>query len=299
MELLESMRLFVRIVERRSFTAAANDVGIPRATATNAVKALEKRLGVRLLQRTTRHVAPTSEGETYAQRCKTFLSDLEAMEDEFTTSEVRGHLRIDVHGNMFRQLLLPRLKEFTSRHPKLTLHIGDGDRLVDLVREGVDCVVRAGEQSDSGLIVRRLAMMEEITVASPSYLADHGFPSEIADLHMQGHKMIGFVSSRTGAALPLEFTEAGETRLVTLPSSLTVTSSDTGAALARAGYGLTQAPKFRFENDLAEGVLVEVLPRNPPTSTPISVLYPSQRYVSRRLRVFIEWLVHVFEDRLR
>lgn len=297
MDLLQSMRLFVRIVERGSFSEAANDIGIPRATATNAIKALERRLGVRLLQRTTRHVAPTSEGETYAQRCRAFLSDLEAMEDEFTTSAVRGHLRIDVHGNLFRQLLLPRFGEFTAQHPELTLHIGDGDRLVDLVREGVDCVVRAGEQSDSGMIGRRLALMEEVTVASPSYLAAHGVPLIIDDLERQGHKMIGFVSSRTGLALPLEFTEAGATRLITLSSPLTVTSSDTSAALVREGYGLTQAPRFRFEDDLASGALVEVLPQNPPTPTPLSVLYPSQRYVSRRLRVFIDWLVQVFDDR--
>ncbi|QOG07390.1 LysR family transcriptional regulator [Aureimonas sp. OT7] len=296
MDLLQSMRLFVRIVERGSFSEAANDIGIPRATATNAIKALERRLGVRLLQRTTRHVAPTSEGETYAQRCRAFLSDLEAMEDEFTTSAVRGHLRIDVHGNLFRQLLLPRFGEFTAQHPELTLHIGDGDRLVDLVREGVDCVVRAGEQSDSGMIGRRLALMEEVTVASPSYLAAHGVPLIIDDLERQGHKMIGFVSSRTGLTLPLEFTEAGATRLITLSSPLTVTSSDTSAALVREGYGLTQAPRFRFEDDLASGALIEVLPQNPPTPTPLSVLYPSQRYVSRRLRVFIDWLVQVFDD---
>lgn len=297
MDLLDSMRLFVRIVERGSFSAAASDIGIPRATATNTVKALEARLGVRLLQRTTRHVSATSEGEVYGQKCRAFLADLEAMEDEFTTSSVRGHLRIDVHGNLFRQLLLPQFAEFTARHPELTLHIGDGDRLVDLVREGVDCVVRAGEQTDSGMIVRRLVLLEEVTVASPDYLARHGVPRCIEDLAEQGHKMIGFVSSRTGATLPLEFTEAGSVRYVTLPSPLTIASSDTSAALARAGYGLTQAPRFRFEQDLASGTLVEVLPKHPPTPTPISVLYPSQRHVSRRLRVFIDWLIEVFEER--
>lgn len=296
MDQLDSMRLFVRIVERGSFTLAANDLGIPRATATNAIKALEKRLGTRLLHRTTRHVAPTLDGEAYHQRCRAFLADLEAMEDEFTTSSPRGLLRIDVHGNLFRQLLLPRLTEFTARYPELTLHIGDGDRLVDLVREGVDCVVRAGEPENSGMIVRNLARLEEITVASPEYLAKNGIPHSLEDLHAQGHKMIGFVSSRTGSTLPLEFTEAGTIRNIMLPSSLTVTSSDTSAALARAGFGLTQAPWFRFAEDLASGTLVEILPDNRPTPTSISALYPSHRHVSRRLRVFINWLVEVFSD---
>jgi len=290
------MHLFVRIVERGSFSAAASDIGIPRATATNSIKALERRLGVRLLQRTTRHVAPTSDGETYVQKCRIFLSDLEAMEDEFATASVRGHLRIDVNGNLFRQVLLPRFDEFTAQHPELTLHIGDGDRLVDLVREGVDCVVRAGEVSDSGMVIRRLALMPEVTVASSAYVARHGMPGSIDDLHAQAHRMIGFVSSRTGAAMPLEFRDGEGTTLVTLPSTITVTSSDMSAALVRAGYGVTQAPRFRFEDDLASGVLVEILPLNPPTGTPLSVLYPSRRHMTRRLRVFIDWLVHVFED---
>jgi DNA-binding transcriptional LysR family regulator len=297
MDLLDSMRLIVRIAERGSFSVAASDIGIPRATATNAIKALEQRLGVRLLHRTTRHVSLTIEGEAYTQRCRSFLADLEAMEDEFTTTSVRGHLRIDVHGNLFRKLILPRLAEFTDRHPGLTLHIGDGDRLVDLVREGVDCVVRAGEPSDSGMIARRLTLLEEVTVASPAYLEKYGVPLTLDDLQAQGHRMIGFVSSRTGAIMPLEFTQDGEVRHVVLPSPLTITSSDTGAALARAGYGLTQTPRFRFEQDLASGTMVEILQDHPPTPTPISVLYPSQRHVSRRLRFFIDWLVQTFEAR--
>jgi len=296
MDLLDSMRLFTRIVERGSFAAAADDVGIPRATATNTIKALERRLGVVLLHRTTRHVAATVDGDAYYHKCCAFIRDLEAMEDEFSTSSPKGHLRIDVHGNFFRQLLLPRFPEFRARYPDLTLHIGDGDRLVDLVREGVDCVVRAGEPDDSGLITRRLALLEEVTVASPDYLIRQGTPRRIEDLHAQAHLMIGFVSSRTGTALPLEFTEAGIVRHITLPSPLTVTSSDTSAALARAGFGIAQAPRFRYAEDLAAGSLMEILPNNPPTPTPISVFYPSQRHVSRRLRVFINWLVAVFDD---
>jgi DNA-binding transcriptional LysR family regulator len=294
MDQLDSMRLFVRIVARGSFTLAASDIGVPRATATNAIKALERRLGVSLLQRTTRHVSPTLDGEAYHQRCRSLLNDLDAMEDEFVTSEPKGHLRIDVHGNMFRRVLLPHFPDFMARYPGLTVHIGDGDRLVDLVRENVDCVVRAGESADSGMIARRLTMMEEVTVASPAYLEKYGMPKTLEDLVTQQHKMIGFVSSRTRNTLPLEFTEGGEIRNVLLPSPITVTSSDTSSALAKAGFGLAQAPRVGYARDLASGALIEVLPNNRPTPTPVSVLYPSQRNVSRRLRVFINWLVEVF-----
>ncbi len=290
------MRLFVRIVERGSFTLAASDEGVPRSTATNAIKALETRLGARLLQRTTRHVAPTLEGEAYHDRSRAILAEIDALEDEFTTRAPRGHLRIDVHGNFFRQLLLPHFPAFTTRYPDVTLHIGDGDRLVDLVREGVDCAVRAGEPDDSGMAMRRLGSVEEVTVASSGYLERYGTPATLADLGRQGHRMIGFISSRTGAALPLEFCEGGAPRHLTLPASLTVTSSDTSAALARAGYGLAQAPRYRFADDLASGTLVEVLPDNPPTPTPISVLYPSNRHVPQRLRAFINWLVTTFDQ---
>jgi DNA-binding transcriptional LysR family regulator len=294
MDQLDSMRLFVRIVARGSFTLAASDLGIPRATATNAIKALEKRLGTTLLQRTTRHVSPTLDGEAYHQRCRSLLSDLDAMEDEFVTTAPKGHLRIDVHGNMFRRTLLPQFPDFMARYPDLTFHIGDGDRLVDLMRENIDCVVRAGESADSGMVMRRLAMMEEITVASPSYLERHGVPQTLDDLITQQHRMIGFVSSRTRNVLPLEFTEGNDVRNITIASPITVTSSDTSTALAKEGFGLAQAPRIGYAKDLASGALVEVLPNNRPTPTPVSILFPSQRHVSRRLRVFIDWLVEVF-----
>jgi DNA-binding transcriptional LysR family regulator len=291
MDTVDSMRVFVRIVERRSFTAAAADLGVPRSTVTETIKQLETRLGVRLLQRTTRHVAPTPEGDAYYQRCLAILADIEEAENSFSEKIVRGVLRVDVHGNMARLLLLPHLPDFLARYPDLALHIGEGDRLVDLVREGIDCVVRAGEPPDSGMIIRRLGQFEEVTVASPEYLKKHGVPASPDDL--DGHVMIGFVSSRTGKMLPLEFTQGGKIREVTLPARITVTSSDTSAALARLGFGLTQAPKHRFDADLASGALVEVLAKFPPSPTLLSALYPHSRQLSPRVRVFVDWLVSI------
>jgi DNA-binding transcriptional LysR family regulator len=294
MDTVDSMRVFVRIVERRSFTAAAADLGVPRSTVTETIKQHEARLGVRLLQRTTRHVAPTLEGEAYYQRCVAILADIEEAESSFSGKTVRGALRIDVHGNMARHFLLPHLPEFLSRYPDLALHIGEGDRFVDLVREGIDCVVRAGEPPDSGMIIRRLGQFEEVTVASPEYLRKHGVPASPDDL--DGHLMIGFVSSRTGKILPLEFTQRGKIREVTLPTRITVTSSDTSAALAKLGFGLTQAPRHRFDADIASGALVEVLAEFPPSPTPLSALYPHSRQLSPRVRVFVDWLVKILAD---
>ena len=285
------MRLLLRVVERRSFSAAASDLGLPRSSVTTAIKQLEARLGVRLLQRTTRHVTPTVEGEIYYQRCKAILAEVEDAEGALSGGEVRGLLRIEVHGPMARTFILPELPGFLRRHPAITLFMGEGDRFVDIVREGFDCVIRAGEIADSEMIVRRLGLAQEATFASPAYLERHGVPRSVDDL--EGHEMIGFASSRTGQVLPLEFTVAGAVRTTLLPSRISVTNSDSYGALARLGFGLMQAPRFRYVEDLAAGTLVEVLREHPPSPMPISALYPKSRQLSPRVRVFVDWLVEV------
>ncbi|AZO58285.1 LysR family transcriptional regulator [Mesorhizobium sp. M1A.F.Ca.IN.022.07.1.1] len=296
MDRFDSMRLFTRVVERRSFTAAAADLGLPRSSATAAIKQLEERLGVQLLRRTTRHVTTTLDGEAYYQRCIGILADIEDAEGGFGAHEVRGRLSVDVNGHMARTFLLPELPALLARYPGLTVHIGEGDRLVDLVREGVDCVIRAGTLPDSDMIVRRLGIAREITVASPAYLERHGVPRTPDDL--AGHMMIGFVSSRTRQVMPLEFTVDGMVREIVLPSRVTVANSDTSAALVRLGFGLFQAPRLRYADDLEAGRLVEVLPDFPPTPTPISVLYPPSRQLSPRVRVFVDWLVEILGPKL-
>lgn len=295
MDRLATLDLFVRIVDRGSFSAAAADCGVSRPVATAAIKKLEQRLGARLLQRSTRHVQPTIEGDAYYRRCVAILADLEDA-DQAASGAVAGLVRVDVAGHLARTVLLQALPAFLKRHPALTVHFGEGERFVDLVREGVDCVVRAGELADSDMVVRRLGTMEEITVASPAYLAEHGTPDSPDEL--AGHHMIGFVSSCTGQSLPLEFTRGGRVVEVALPARVLVSGADTSAAAARLGLGLVQAPRYRFADDLASGALVEVLADFPPTPTPLSVLYPSNRQLSPRVRVFVDWLVETIGPRL-
>jgi len=296
MDRLDVMRLFTRIVERRSFTQAAQDLGLLRSTATQAIKQLEGRLGVRLLQRTTRQVRPTLDGEAYYRRCIAILDEVEDAEAAFSGAKPRGQLRVDVQGTLARHFVLPALPGFLADHPELQLHIGEGDRLVDLVREGVDCVLRVGDLHDSAMVARRLALLEEVTCAIPDYLARHGTPASIEGL--EGHRAVGFVSSAIGGMLPLEFIVAGNVRHVHLPATLTVTGADTYIAAARLGLGLVQVPRYHVEADLAAGRLVDVLPDCPPTPTPVSLLYPHSRQLSPRVRVFIDWLVREFGERL-
>lgn len=292
MDRLDGMRLFARVVERRSFTAAASDLGIPRSTATEVMKQLEARLGVRLLQRTTRLVSPTPEGEAYYERCIAILNDVEDADGSFRSAQPSGNLRVDAPGLLTRTFLLPHFPAFLERYPKIELHLGQGDRLVDLVREGFDCVLRVGAPSERGLTMKRLGLIQEIICASPAYLARYGRPKAPDDLAK--HVAIGFVSSRTREVMPFELSEEGRVREIAMTNRLTVNQSDTAADLARLGLGLIQAPRYRFERDLADGTLVEVLAKYRPRPTPLVALYPKSRQLSPRVRAFVDWVSSLF-----
>lgn len=294
MDRFDAMRVFARIVERRSFTRAAEDLDLPRATVTDAIKALEARLGVRLLQRTTRQVAPTLEGEVFYGRCLRLIADLEDAEGAFREAGPRGPLRIDVHGTMARHLLFPRLPDFLARYPGIELDVSEGDRYVDLVREGVDCAVRAGELRDSDLVARRLTTLAEATAASPDYCARHGTPERVDALQADGHLMVGFHSTATGAVLPLEFQQDGRVRTLVLPSRVRVRGADSYLGAALAGFGIVQSPRYRLDAYFADGRLVPLLEAFPPTPTPVNIVYARTRLPSPRLRAFIDWASGVF-----
>lgn len=295
MDKLDTLTLFVRIVERGSFSAAAADLGVSRPVATAAIKALEVSLGARLLHRTTRRVRPTAEGSLYYQRCVSILAALEEA-NRSAGGSISGTIRVDVAGNLARTLLLPALPQFLARYPDITLQIGESERDVDLVREGVDCVIRGGHLPDSEMICRPLAGLQEITCASPTYLARYGTPHTIEGL--TGHVMIGFVSSRTQRTLPLSFTQDGRQSEVSLPCRLLTSDADVGAEAARLGFGLYQAPLPRLEADLASGALTEVLADFRPAPLPLSLLYPSNRQLSARVQVFIDWVTALMKPPL-
>ena len=292
MDRFEGMRVFTRVVERRSFTLAAADLGLPRSTVTDAVKQLEARLGVRLLERTTRQVNPTLDGEAHYRRCLSLIADLEDAEAAFGDAKPKGLLRVDVHGTLARHFVMPRLPDFLAEYPGIELYMSEGDRLVDLIREGIDCVLRVGDLQDSDMIARRVAMLEEITCAAPSYIDRLGQPASVDDL--DGHLMVGFHSSGTGALLPLEFVVDGTMREMTLRATVSVNGAESLVAAARLGLGLIQVPRYHVEDDLKRGTLIAVLPDCPPSPTPVSLLYPRNRQLSPRVRVFIDWLTRAF-----
>jgi DNA-binding transcriptional LysR family regulator len=291
----DAMRVFARVVERRSFTLAAHDLGLPRSTATDAVKQLETRLGVRLLQRTTRHVSPTLDGEAYYRRCLTLIADVEEAEGAFAGAKPKGLLRIEVQGTLARHFMLPGLPAFFADYPDIELNMSESDRWIDLVREGVDCVLRFGNLPDTDLIARRLTILDRLTCASPDYFDRHGTPADIESL--EGHRMVGLRSLTTGELRPMEFEAAGTLRAVMLPATISVTGPESYLASARLGLGLVQIPHFHAETDLARGSLMAVLAATPPPQVPVSLLYPRNRQLSPRVRVFIDWLAKAFAAR--
>lgn len=298
MDRFEAMRVFTRIVERRSFTNAAEDLGLPRSSVTDAVKSLEARLGVRLLQRTTRHVSPTLDGEAYYRRCIDLISDLEDAEAGFTGAKPSGLVRIDVHGTQARHFLLPGLPGFLETYPDIRLHIGEAHQAMDMVREGFDCMLRAGELTvDSALIRRRLATLPRGTFASPDYVRRFGLPRTPDELERGGHRMVGYFAPDAPEIAPFDFTIDGRSRRMVLPAAITVTGPETNVASACLGLGLIQVPKYRVAADVASGALVEVLADHPPAPLPVHVLYSHTKQLSPRLRVVIEWMVEQFRER--
>jgi LysR family transcriptional regulator for bpeEF and oprC len=295
MDRFNAMRIFTRIVELESFSKAAEDLLIPAATATYTIKQLEARLGVRLLQRTTRHVSTTLDGQAYYQRCVRILADVEETEAGFGNSGVapRGKLRVDLQGTLAQHYVLPRLKEFFARYPDIELEIGMGDRLVDLVRDGIDCVLRVGELRDSTMVGRRVASLQQVTCASAAYFEQYGTPQTLEQLLSQGHRAVNFFSSSTGKMFPFDFVVDGEEHSVNLPGSVSVASAEAYAACCANDLGLVQMPRYHVEHHLRSGAFREVLAEWRPRPMPVSVLYPHQRQLSPRVRVFVNWLSDV------
>lgn len=295
MDRFDAMRVFTRVAERRSFTLAAEDLGLPRSTVTDAIKQLEKRLGVCLLQRTTRHVSPTLDGEAYYRRCISILEELEDAEGAFAGAKPKGLLRIDVHGTLARHFLMPALPRFFQTYPDIEIYMSEGDRYVDLVREGIDCVLRAGVLQDSDMIARRVALLKEVTLASLAYVERHGKPSHPDEL-TNGHHMVGFHSTSTSGLLPLEFTVAGRVVELSLPAPMSVNAAESYVSAACLGLGLIQVPIYHVQKSLEAGELLEVLADFPPKPTPVSLLYRRERQLSPRVRVFMDWLQREFKE---
>jgi len=298
MDQLKAMQIFKAVADCKSFTQAAEQLDLPKPTVTNAVQAIEQQLGVRLLQRTTRKVSLTVEGALYLDRCTELLNDLEDMNGLFIGDGrlLSGTIRVELPERLAHLVLIPALPAFFRQYPQIQVKLGSNDRFADLVGEGIDCAVRGGTLRDSSLVARRVGAMEQINVASPAYLAEHGTPQTLADL--QQHTAVNFFSSATGRDLDWEYLDAdGTPRTLTMRSQVSVSGTEAYLESCLAGLGLIQSPRMGMEALLAAGELVEVLPQWRPAPLPLSIVYSHNRHLSPRVRVFVDWLANVLAER--
>ncbi|MFC0226628.1 LysR family transcriptional regulator [Serratia aquatilis] len=294
MDQIQAMRVFTRIVELGSFSRAAERLQLPRATVSNVLKRLEQRLGVRLLIRTTRQVQITAEGSLYYQRCLQLLDALEEADTLFSHHKLQptGKVRIDMPHSLAREIVIPALDDFYQRYPEMEIALGANDTHVDLLREGVDCVLRAWETADDTLVARRIAQMPQLTCVSPGYLQKFGEPQSIDEL--RHHQAVGYFSLVNNRNYPLEFCRNGKLEQRELPSRLTVSGADAYTAACRADMGLIQGARYSVAKWLQSGELVEILSATPPPPMPIYIMYPPGRFLAPRVRVLIDWLISLF-----
>ena len=298
MNQLEAMQIFIRVAELASFTRAADSLGIPKASASTAVQQLEATLGARLLHRTTRKVQMTHDGQAFYERSKDLLTDIDELQAMFQQGEqsLRGRLRVDMSNGVARIFVLPRLPEFMQAHPLIELELSSTDRLVDLVREGFDCVLRVGPLVDSSLVARTLGVFRIINCASPAYLKRHGTPKTLDDLAR--HQLIHYVSTLGARSPGWEYPVGNGYQSLPMAGSITVNNSDSYTAACVAGLGLIQAPAAGLQPLIDAGRLVEVMPDCRAEPMPVSLLYANRRNLPRRVQAFMTWITQVLTPHL-
>lgn len=299
MKQAEQLRAFIRVAELGSFTAAASNLGLPKANVSVAVSALEAELGVQLLHRTTRRVSLTADGQLALERARDLLGGLDEWSQMFQKdANVRGRLRVDMPVAIARDVVVPNLPAFLQRHPQLTLELSSTDRFVDVVAEGFDCVLRIGTRGDSSLIARRVGYYRTINCVSRAYIAAYGKPKSLADLSR--HRLVHYASDFGGPPSGFDYVDAKTGAEVTIPMSgvLTVNSSAAYAAAAAAGLGIVQMPEVGITDRLRSGEFVEVLQEWRPAPLPVTLLYPHRRHLSTRVRVFMDWLSALMQPRM-
>ena len=296
MDVLNAMKVFVRVVESKSFTRAADALDLPRPSTTIIIQQLESHLKSRLLNRTTRSLSLTPDGAVYYESCLRILADIEQVENAFSgaTGEPRGKLRIDMPTSLGRLLVLPGLYSFLEKYPGIDLMVGFSDKPVDLIQESIDCVIRIGTLPTSNMIARNIGTYRSITVASPEYLARRGAP-ETLDSLKKGHVAVNYFWGRNGRLMDFTFIVAGSQVDVRMNGSLSVNDTDVWLDSCLKGVGIIQAPEFMALPHLRSGDLVELLSQWKPRSMQISAVYPQNRHLSPLVRVFVDWIKELFE----
>lgn len=299
MDQIRAIRSFARVVEAGSFTHAADSMDIPKATLTKQIQDLENYLGIRLLQRTTRRVTVTAEGQQYYEKTLCILAELEDIDTSFGVARntPSGILRVDVGSSTASDVLIPALPEFMARYPDIQIELGVSDRHVDLISDNADCVIRGGRLDNSTLIARSIGEAYMVTCASPQYLKQFGVPAYPNELK-NGHKLVNYVTAQHRRVVPLRFMKLDEKQEIKIHNNISVNESNAHLAAGLAGMGIIQTFMYAAKPALKNGTLVEILADWRPSTYPFHVVYPQNCHVTRRLRVFIDWLAEEFPKKL-
>ena len=293
MDKLQAMEVFVQVVDSGGFTKAAESMQMPKATVSTLIRNLESALGAKLLNRTTRQVSVTADGAAYYERCLRILADVKDTEESLshTKASPTGRLRIDIPTGLVH-ILIPALSDFFQKYPGLRVDVGCGDRPVELIEEGVDCAVRGGELADSTLIGRRVGIIDFVTCAAPSYLQKFGRPKHPSEL--ASHQCVNYFSAKTGRIFDWDFNKNGERIQLSLTGPIAVNNADAYLTAALSGLGIVQLSTLAIRDYFKTGQLEMILADWKNDSIPMHVVYPQNRHLSAKVRVFVEWVAEFF-----
>jgi DNA-binding transcriptional LysR family regulator len=290
MDTLEAMSVFVRVVERGSFSAVARELGTTQPTISKQISALEQRLGGRLIARSTRQLSLTDEGQRYYQQCRDILAAIDNAEHSFQTGReaVAGPLRVASSVSFGRLQLAPRLRGFLQVHPQVSVDLQLSDQNVDLLSEGVDVAVRIGELKDSNLIARQIGLTRRLTVASPAYLAQHPGPQTPEELAQ--HNCLLFTLLKQFDTWSFDDGRYS----VQVRGNVHSNNSEAIREMVLSGLGISLSPSWLYREDIDASQVVQILPNHTPSSLPIYAVFPANRRQSARVRAFVDFLAEAF-----
>lgn len=297
MKNLEALIIFARVAEMKSFTQAAESLGIQKGRASLVVRELERETGATLLHRTTRTVQLTEDGRAFYSRARDLLSEAEELQSMFSHEgmSLRGRIRVDMPAVLAQCVMIPALPQLLEAHPELEIELSSTDRRVDLVHEGFDCVIRMGPIVDDSLIARPLGQLRMINAASPGYLARFGIPQTIDDLLSQGHQMVHYQRSFGSKPDGWEYPADDGYQLLMLPGAIRVNSVPAYHEAGLAGLGLIQGGYSTLVPYIERGALVEVLTDLRPEPLSASFVVAHRRNLSRRVRAFMHWTEEILK----
>jgi DNA-binding transcriptional LysR family regulator len=296
MDRIAAMKAFVRVVEAGSFTKAAATLDIPNASVTRLIQSLEQELKVRLLHRTTRSVTVTAEGATYYERVVRLLAELADIESSTRMSQGKpsGKVRVETAAAIAGMVIVPALHEFYREYPDVEIELGVGNRVLDVVAEGIDCAIRIGNVGEQMMVARQIGSFSMTTYAAPAFLKAHGTPTTPDEL--ANFPMVGMMGRGGTRPLSVSFSDGNQEIEVSPRYKLIVNDTNSLLAAGIAGLGLIRAPGYATHEALAGGRLVPLLQNWKSPAVPVSVVYAPNRYLSGKVRVFIDWVIELFEQ---